>query len=272
MAYGSTPYGWSTSWVPGVRWTRSDLSSRRANVSTYDHYDAVQAVLKLTPGRSAESYPQFAAFTDLASNDSAALLKTAYWLAVAGVALGSAPLKDLAKSQAEIGYTDGVAIDAVSRTGNIGSLYDTAVATLKKYYPPGTYNATADTVLQQLQKGSPAAIRARIEQAKKYDASKTKVEEEAKKEPEVLETPCSDTLWGKIPGYCESKMLYKVVGYTLAAVTVAWGVKKITTTMRGNPSAPGNMTDGPEAEIAAMPKGRRQEQNLANTAFRTRSR
>lgn len=282
MAYGGTPYGWSTSWVPGVRWTRSDLIARKANVSTYDHYDAVTAVLKLSPGRSVESYPQYAAFLEIASNDASALLKTAYWLAVAGVALSSTPLKDLARNQAEVGYTDGTAVDATSRTSNIGAIYDSAVASLKKYYTSGTYNATADAALAQLQKSSPAAVKARIEQTKRYDASKTKAEEESKKQPETPEIPCSDTLWGKIPGYCESKMLYKVVGYTLAAVTVVWGVKKIATTLRSNPdrrqltlenpSAPGNMTDEPEAEIAAMPKGRRQEKNLAKTAFLRRSR
>jgi hypothetical protein len=36
----------------------------------------------------------------------------------------------------------------------------------------------------------------------------------------------------------------------------------------GNPSAPGVMGDEPELEIAKLPAAKKQERNLANTAFR----
>ena len=302
MAYGGTPYGWSTSWVAdgiAIRFTRSDLESRKATVNSYDLFDALQLALAKKPGTAAEQYPSFTAFTAIASTDAAALLKTGYWLAVAGTALGNPVLIAAGRERGVAGLKEGILKDSIYRVGNIASTYASAITLLRTHYTSNMYSGTAATALEQLQKASPAAVKARVADAKalvddskarQAQADKEQAEKEARERKEQEErdkpppVPCADTLLGKIPGYCASQTLYNVVGYTLAAVTVAWGINKVIKTLRSNPdedrrqltlenpSAPGNMTDGPEAQIAAMPKGRRQEQNLANTAFIRRSR
>ena len=85
---------------------------------------------------------------------------------------------------------------------------------------------------------------------------------------------------GKIPGYCTAQLAYKIVGYGALAAAGLWvtarvirgarGVQVAATqpaanpyvrslTVRGNPSS---------AAIALTSKGRQQERQLANRAFK----
>jgi len=276
-----TAYGWSpVSYNPFTgRYTRTKLSERKANVSTYDHYDAIQSVLKAkTKYANLDAYPQASSFTGaVASNDAAALLKTAYFLAVAATAAGSQTLLQAAKSRATSGFKAGVDVEAASRSSNITATYESAyklVDTLNKQKA----NPVLAEVLEQLKKGTNSwAVSSRVREALEQSGERAKKEQE--QEPEK-ETPCSDTLLGKIPGYCESKMIYRVVGYTAAGLIAIWGIKKAVKIARGNPfyalrmnpSSAANMGSVPELQIAMTPKGRDQEKRLSNSAFkRTRS-
>ena len=281
MAYGTgAPYGSVTGWLKSaaqIRYSRTELQSRGANVSTYDHYDAIQSVLKAkTKYSSLEGYPGSSSFTGaVASNDAAALLKTAYFLAVAATAAGSQTLLQAAKSRATSGFKAGVDVGAASRSNNITATYESAyklVDTLNKQKA----NPVLAEVLEQLKKGTSSwAVSSRVRESLEQSGERAKKEQEPQKE-----TPCSDTLLGKIPGYCESKMIYRVVGYTAAGLIAIWGIKKAVKIARGNPfyalrmnpSSAANMGGEPELDIALTPKGRDQEKRLSNGAFkRTRS-
>jgi hypothetical protein len=269
VAYGNNGYGFSTSWIPGARWTRSDLSSRQANISTYDHYDAVQAALKVKQGTRAEAFPAYSSFTTLASNDSAALLKSAYWLAVAGVALNNPTLKSMSASNSELGLKSGIDVGAAARNTNIVATYDAASRAVSAAMK-SSYSEPASVALEQLKKGgSKQAVQDRINQAKADTTARAKAEEDTKK-PEV--TPCESSTLGKlIPGYCTYQTGMKVAAGLVAAGTIVLAGKFLMRTVRRNPSAPGNMTDGPEMQIAMLPRARKQEQALANTTFRRRN-
>lgn len=307
MAYGGTPYGLSTSWVAdgiAIRFTRSDLESRKATVNVYELWDAVQKALDVKPGKAAETYPSFSGFTALAATNAAALLKTAYWLAVAGTALGNSVLVTAARERANAGLKSGILKDSVYQTNYIARTYADALELLQKHYTSNMYSGTAATALAQLQKASPVAVQDRVLEAKttaaeakarQAQADKEQAEKEAKEKAEKEEQdkppPCANTWKAYIPGYCAAEqagemaaLAAKIAGGVLVAGVAIWGVKRLIKQAKSNPehlrrqltlenpSAPGNMTDEPEAEIAAMPKGRRQEQNLAKTAFLRRSR
>jgi hypothetical protein len=96
---------------------------------------------------------------------------------------------------------------------------------------------------------------------------------------------------GKIPGYCDYQTAMKIAGAVFIGGVALWGATKIVkqakkaraeiaapasnprrngrgARVRGNPSAPGEMSTEPERKIARMTKGRLQEKQLANTVFR----
>jgi hypothetical protein len=269
VAYGNNAYGLSSSWIPGARWTRSDLSKRQANVSTYDHYDAVYTALRVKQGTRAEAFPAYSSFTALASNDSAALLKSAYWLAVAGVALNNPTLKSMSASNSELGLKSGVDVGAAARSTSIIATYDAAARAVETAMK-SSYSEPAAAALAQLKKGgSQKAVDDRVQQAKTDTTARAKAEEDNNK-PEV--TPCESSTLGKlIPGYCTYQTGMKVAAGLVAAGTIIIAGKFFMRSVRGNPSAPGNMTDGPEMTIAMLPRARKQEQALANTTFRRRN-
>lgn len=267
VPYGNNGYGWSTAWIPGTRWTQSDLTKRQANVSTYDHYDAVQAALKTKQGTQTVAFPAYSSFTTIASNDAAALLKTAYWLAVAGVALNNSTLKTLSASNAESGLKSGVDVGAANMNANIVSTYDTAVRAVESALKSAYSSVAADALTQLKKGGSKQAVQERIQQAKGDTVARSKAEEEQKKAEQ--DTPCAETTLGKlIPGYCTYQTGMKVAAGFVAAGTLIIAGRFLLKAVRGNPSAPGNMTDGPEMKIARLPKAVKQERNLANTSFR----
>jgi hypothetical protein len=178
-AFGDA-YGLSTAWIPGVRWTHSDLIERKANVSTYDHYDAIKALVDA--GKSyndIEAFPNYSAFTVIASNDSAALLKTAYWLTVGFYALNDTSLRDAALERLESGKTSGVDFNAANQNGLIKSTYDSAFVFLDKAIKRrGSTSDVALAALEQLRRGTDRkAVATRVEQATQVATDRQKVED-----------------------------------------------------------------------------------------------
>jgi hypothetical protein len=272
MAYGAQPYGLSLYSIVAGRTTRTNLEKTKANVSSYDHYDAVQTLVKQGGSiKKAEIAPAYASFTTIASNDAAALLKTAYWLALAGSALKSTTLKQAAQSQSETGLTDGIVAGAANRRDNIVSTYAAALDLIRSNYTGSPKNAAVESVIVQLQKGSPEAVKARTSQTDSYAASK--------KEAEAGASSCKNTWKANVPGLCaaeEAGTMYilaaKIVGGVVLAGAAIWGVKQLVRQVRSNPSSLGNMTNSPEMDIAALPEAKKQELTLITTAFRRRSR
>jgi hypothetical protein len=274
-AYGD-PYGWSTKWIPGVQYTRSDLADRKANVSTYDHYDAVTNMLAAGRGYSdIEAFPNYSSFSTLASNDSAALLKTAYWLAVAFLALNDPSLRDSAKERLESGRTSGVDIDAANRNGAIKSTYDSAYVFLDKALKrSGGTNEVAKDALEQLRKGTDRkAVQARVDEAQKLTTARQAVEDAPP--PKKQDVPCADTWMAYIPGYCAAKeaeqmvsLGVKVVGGILLTGVAIWGVKRLIKQAKSNP-----MSDSynPSKKKPMPALTEKHEQHLAKTVFRRKA-
>jgi hypothetical protein len=270
--YGD-PYGWSTKWIPGVRYTRSDLADRKANVSTYDHYDLVKALLSGgTSYTDIEAYPNYSQFSTLASNDAAALLKTAYWLAVAYSTLGDSSLQDAANERLESGFNAGVDINAANRNGSIKSSYDSAYVLLEKAIKRrGGTNEVASDALEQLRKGTDRkAVAARVDEAQKQTTERQDVENAPPPPP----PPCKDTCKSYIPGYCTAEAAgelfslgVKIVGGVLVTGVAIWGVKRIIRQVKSNPVSEGY---NPDKKKPMPRRALLQEQQLAKTVFRKR--
>ena len=268
-AYGD-PLGWSTAWIPGVRYTRSDLTERKANVSTYDHYDAVKALI--SAGRNytdIEAFPNYSQFTAIASNDAAALLKTAYWLSVGFLALNDTSLRDAANERLEVGIKAGVDVDAAQRNLEIKSTYDSAYLLLDKAMKRhGGSNEVSSDALEQLRKGTNrTAIATRIDEAQKQAASRKEVEDEIKK-PDPDQCPAWHAL---IPGYCAAHKAGelvalggKVAGVVLAGGLLIWGVRKLNSQPRSNPLS---SAYNPDKKPPMPRKAVEQENALAKTVF-----
>jgi len=271
-AYGN-PYGWSTKWIPGARYTRSDLADRKANVSTYDHYDLVKDMLDAGRAYSdIEAYPNYSQFSTLASNDAAALLKTAYWLAVAYSTLGDSSLQDAANERLESGFKLGVDVNAANRNGSIKSSYDSAYVLLDKAIKRrGGTNEVASDALEQLRKGTDRkAVAARVEEAKTQATERQDVENAPPPPP----PPCKDTWKSYIPGYCTAEAAgelfslgVKIVGGVLVTGVAIWGVKRIIRQVKSNPVSEGY---NPDKKKPMPRRALLQEQQLAKTVFRKR--
>lgn len=293
IPYGAQPaYGWSPiSYNPVTgRYTRTKLAERKANVSTYDHYDAIQALLKTATAKkaataqSAEELPSWNTFTDeVASNDSAANLKTAYLLIVAGLQLQNKSLGAAGKQRAEAALISGVVEGAANQRKRIESIYSSALSAVQKAAGSSPKQTVAD-IITQLQRGSASSVvQERIATVGEQEAVRQKAKQE------LADQPCESTWLGKIPGYCTAQTAYKIVGYGALAAAGLWvtarvirgarGVQAAATqpvgnpyvrslTVRGNPSSAANMGSEPELDIALTPKGRQQERQLANRAFK----
>ena len=274
-AYGD-PYGWSTKWIPGVEYTRSDLADRKANVSTYDHYYAVWNMLAAGRGYSdIEAFPNYSSFSTLASNDSAALLKTAYWLAVAFLVLNDPSLRDSAKERLESGKTSGVDIDAANRNGAIKSTYESAYVLLDKALKrSGGTNEVARDALEQLRKGTDRkAVDARVAEAQNQSTARQAVEDAPP--PPKPDVPCAATWKSYIPGYCAAKeaeqmvsLGLKVVGGVLVAGVAIWGVKRLIKQAKSNPMSDSYNPSKKKPMPALTDK---HEQHLAKTVFRRKA-
>jgi hypothetical protein len=276
-AYGD-PYGWSKSWIADgvkIRYTRSDLEDRKANVSTYDHYDAVSSMI--ASGRAfsdIEAFPNYSQFTTLASNDAAALLKTAYWLAVGFLTLNDTSLRDAAKERLEGGLRSGFDVNAANRSGSIKSTYDSAYVLLDKAMKRrGGSDDVATDALELLRRGTDRrAIAARVDEAQKQTTERQDVEDAPP--PKKPDVPCEDTWRSYIPGYCTAQatgeMLslgIKIAGGVLVAGVAIWGVKRLIKQAKANPLSEGY---NPTKKKPMPRRALLQEQELAKTVFRKR--
>ena len=285
VPYGNFGYDLSLKRLTTRKW-QSTLQSTGANVAVYDLYDAVNDLAseyswKTTDIRSLKNYSNM---STLAANNSSAYLKTAYWLKLLGLIMANSELDKAAKNNADQGFALGVQAGAASVSSGISSVYKQAydLATSQITASGRSTSVNMQRVLDELKKGlSSSDVAARVDQAKKDQAAAAAGVAAAQPKPE--EAPpkkCEDTLLGKIPGYCESKMVYQIAGYTMAGLIALWGIKKAVKIARGNPiyalrtnpSSAANMGSEPELQIALTSKGRDQEKRLANSAFkRTRS-
>jgi hypothetical protein len=204
---------------------------------------------------------------------------------LAGLILQDDNLKGVANGLAESGYSKGEQPSAASLANNITQTYQRGLDLVKTSpkLPKNTSNWSDNTkrVIEQLQKGTgKAAVKDRVAEAKKEEeqARKNIPTDEGGTKPPVK---CEDTWWGNLPGYCTSQRAYNYAAYGVGALTVLgtafWAYGKFKTAqkanpysrLRSNPSAAGVMGDEPEIEIAKLPAAKKQEKNLANTAFRT---
>lgn len=272
--YGASKGGYLLS-VLQVRYSRTNLQERRANVSTYDHYDAVKDLID--QGRSyadIEAFPYYSQFTTLASNDASAMLKTAYWLAVGFLALNDTSLKDAANERLESGYNMGIDIDAANRSGSIKSTYDSAYTLLERAMKRrGGTNEVATDALEQLRRGTDRkAVQTRVEEAQTQAGQRQKVEEAGP--PKKPDAACEDTWLNYIPGYCTAKAAgdvatlgVKIVGGVLLTGIAIWGVKRIVKQVKSNPLSDAYNPSKKKPMPALADK---QEAYLAKTVFRKR--
>lgn len=291
VAYGDL--GWTASKLltPG-RKLQSKLRKEGANTAVYDLYDAVMWLDDLTgdarfkAGTDIRTISTFPSVEKLAANDSSADLKTAYWVMLAGLILQDDNLKGAANGLAESGYSKGEQPGSAGLSNNITQTYQRGLDLVKtsSKLPKNTSNWSDNTkrVIEQLQKGTAkAAVKDRLAEAQKEEEAAKKnipTSEGGVKPPD--ETKCEDTWWGKLPGYCTSQRAYTYASYGIATLTVLgaafWAYGKYKKAMQanpypkllGNPSAAGVMDGEPELEIANLPAAKKQEKNLANTAFR----
>ena len=299
-AYGRSDLGYNPlDLAKGRKW-QSTLKSEGANLAVYGLYDAVSGLSsdyswKTTDIRSLQNY---SAMATLASNNSSAYLKTGYWLKLIGLIRADKELQKAGENNAEQGYSLGEKAGAASLTSNITAVYRQAYDLATSQITASKWSITSNVqrALDELKKGlSTSDVAARVKQAKK---EQTEAENAQPKPEEEPKPKCEDTLWGKIPGYCQAQAggeafgtALKWGGYLAAAGIILWGTSKVIKGARSvraasvsnphprlrtngkrkmlsNPSAPGEMGEEPERNIARMPNGRRQEKTLANSVFR----
>ena len=281
MAYGDLGYN-PLDLAKGRKWIRT-LRETGANTAVYDLYDAVDE-LSSSNTSDIKSLKAYSAMATLAANNSSAYLKTAYWIKIAGLIMGDQNLLDSAKARAESGFKLGEQAGSAKVSSDITTLYKQAAQLVQgrmmsKNLP---MSGNLQLVMSNLTSGtSSGAVKDRVKQAQTDEeavAGYIPKDEGGKKPGE--ETLCEDSLLGKIPGYCTSQKAFTYAAYGVGALTVLgtafWAYGKFKTAqkanpyprLRSNPSAPGVMGDEPEIEIAKLPAAKKQEKNLANTAFR----
>lgn len=251
-----------------ARYTHAYLERVKANVSTYDHYDAVQKIL--TTRRSLpdiEAYPYYAFFTAVASNDAAASLKTAYWLAVANDILDDAGIRASIDERLAFGRKEGVSENAQSRTANIRSAYESAYRLLEKAI--NRINPTSEVprdALQALRAGTDrGAVAARVNAAQQQAEAR-----EIQKEQEGAKA-CRDTAYNLIPGYCaiaeageQVATVIRFAAFATVAVASAFAISHAVKSVRSNPYSE---SYSPEKKKPMPPAAKRQERELARTVF-----
>jgi len=251
-----------------ARYTHTHLERVKANVSTYEHYDAVKKILATRRALAdIEAYPNYAFFTAVAANDAGANLKTAYWLAVANDVLDDPGLKASVEERLAFGKKDGLSPDAQNRIANIRSTYEGAFRLLEKVLTRS--NSTAEVpkdALQMLRAGTDrGAVAARV-----TDARQRAEEREERKEEEGAKL-CRETKLNLIPGYCAvqeaGETAAKVIRYgAFAAVAIAsaLAIHRTIKKVRSNPHSTSYNPDGKKP----MPRAaKQQERRLASTVF-----
>jgi hypothetical protein len=302
MAYGNPDLGFTASkLLTPNRMMQSTLRKQNSNLAVYDLYDAVnylddwtgssRYITGMNDVRAISTWP---AVSILAANNSSATLKTAWFIKLAGLIMVDPELVTAGDNLSEAGYKQGETPGSANLSSDISNTYKRAVDLItgsSKYASRGASSTNVQRILTELRRGlSSKDVAARVDQAKKDEGiTKKDIPTESGGDKE---TPCKDTWMGKIPGYCDYQTAMKIAGAVFIGGVALWGVTKIVkqakkakaeiaapasnprrngrgARVRGNPSAPGEMSTEPERKIARMTKGRLQEKHLANTVFRT---
>lgn len=270
---------------------QSTLRKEGANLAVYDLFDAVDHLDDMTgssryvKGQDVRTISTYQAFATLAANDSSALLKTAYWLKLAGLITGDGNLKAMAYANVMDGYARGEQPGAASLTNNIVPTYTRAYDALVTSSKFNMNDPSLSAIATELAKGkAQSAISSRVSEARQEE--QTVKQEIPTGQGGAKEVPCEDTLLGKLPGYCAANRTAYQVGLGVAAISVLgfgyWVYTKLSAPapaaanpkrsslamIRTNPSAPGRTDFGPESDIAKLPSARIQEQRLMKNVFK----
>ena len=301
--YGAYGYNWDKA-AKLNRKFQTTLRSTGANLAVYDLYDAVNHLDDMTgEGRylvgmnDIRAISSYSSMATLAANDSSAMLKSAYWVKLAGLLMVDSSLIAAGDEIAENGYRYGEQPGAASLNNRITSLYQTALDLVKgsSKYASRSASPNVKLVVDNLQKGTGrSVVRDRVKEAgEEEEAAKKNIPTgSGGSKPEEPDAKCEDSWKSYIPGLCTAEaagdmlsLAVKVVGGVAVAGVVFWGAKKVIRgaksvkdeaaanprrmlTTRSNPSAPGRTDYGPEEEIAQMPKARVQEQAMMKNVFK----
>ena len=302
MYSGAGAYGYN--WDKAVKLNRKFQTTLRetgANLAVYDLYDAVNHLDDSTgEGRYLPGMNDIRAINSLspmsviAANDSSAMLKSAYWVKLAGLIMVDKTLISAADDIAENGYRYGEQPGSARLNNRVTELYQTALDLVKgsqKFASRGS-SSNVKLIVDQLQKGTGrSAVVARVKEAEEEEAAVKKVipTSDGGDKPD---DKCEDSWKSYIPGLCTAEaagdmlsLAVKIVGGVAVAGVAFWGIKKVVKgaksvgadaaanprrmlSVRSNPSAPGRTDYGPEEEIAQMPKARAQEQAMMKNVFK----
>lgn len=178
----------------------------------------------------------------VATADSAAQLKAAYWLHVAARSFdrsvfGTSPrdrLESKADGLAERGEAEVTQEGSSSRKTAITGIYADAANALKnEMEAAGGGNPVQKQIYDILAKGASASnVQTAIaRQDAQVRAVKEDAEAREEAERKANEKPCEETLMGKIPGYCTAQTAYKVVVFGTAGLLLigaaAWTYKQV---------------------------------------------
>lgn len=175
----------------------------------------------------------------VATADSAAQLKAAYWLHVAARSFGRTSasrerLETKADSLAERGEAEVKQEGSSSRKSAITGIYADAANALKnEMEAAGGGNPVQKQIYDILAKGASASnVQTAIaRQDAQVRAVKEDAEAREEAERKANEKPCEETLMGKIPGYCTAQTAYKVVVFGTAGLLLigaaAWTYKQV---------------------------------------------
>ena len=236
----------------------------------------------------------FSAMSVLAANDSSAMLKTAYWVKLAGLIMVDSALIGAGDSIAENGYRYGEQPGSARLNNRVTELYQTALDLVKgsqKFASRGS-SSNIKIIVDLLQKGTGrSAVVARVKEAEEEETAVKKAipTSDGGDKPD---DKCEDSWKSYIPGLCTAEaagdmlsLAAKIVGGVAVAGVAFWGIKKVIKgaksvgteaasnprrmlSSRSNPSAPGRTDHGPEDEIAQLPKARSQEQAMMKNVFK----
>jgi hypothetical protein len=271
-AYGYTP----SDFLSGRKWlsTLRETGANTAVYAAYDNYADLNEIVTrdIGAGRNyrkgltdLSAISTWADMSTVAASDSGAKLKTAYMLKLAGLILDDSSLQHQGKILADAGYKEGEAPGAGKQTSKITSVYNNAVSMLQKNskFQSKSSSPPLQQILSTLLRGT--------------DTGEVKTRRKQYEDQQVIVEENIPTGEGGTKETESEKMLrYAMYGVTAAVVLSAgfWtygryrAAKRQNPLRRSNPSAPGRTDNGPEEEIAQLPKAREQEARMMKNVFK----
>jgi hypothetical protein len=285
FTYGAPGLGYTPSdFFSGRKWasTLRETGANTAVYAAYDNYADLDEIVTrdIGAGRNYKkgmtdlsAISTWADMSTLGASDSGAKLKTAYMLKLAGLILEDDGLIEKAKMLADAGVKEGEAPGAGSQISKISSVYSNAASVLQKNskFQSKSSALPLQQIMSALSKGTDtAAVKAR---RRDYEDQQGNVN---------ANIPTDEG--GTKKTDFEKALPYLIYGVTGAVVLGAgfWAYGRYraaskanpnkgfrrTLSVRPNPSAPGRTDNGPEEEIASMPKAREQETRMNKHVFK----